>query len=207
MKHTVSRFRDGRGLPGITWSRTLLIVSLFALVILPAGGQITVVPPEVTITDLETYHIGDMITLSGTTNLASGNELLVEVLSQSFGPTQEKTGGDFFGASGTTLVQSAPGEKNTWSFSFDTATFGPDTYLVTVTGVTVPNAVATSSFSLVASTPTQTPDLTTLPTTQQTTIPTESTPPPTTTAGVPVITLIGMVTLILTGFGMRRRRV
>ncbi|HNI41678.1 MAG TPA: hypothetical protein PK272_03315, partial [Methanoregulaceae archaeon] len=91
-------------------------------------------------------------------------------------------------------------------FSFDTATFGPDTYLVTVTGVTVPNAVATSSFSLVASTPTQTPDLPTLPTTQQTTIPTESTPPPTTTAGVPVIILIGMVTLILTGFGIGRRR-
>ncbi|HNQ26090.1 MAG TPA: hypothetical protein PKG69_05145 [Methanoregulaceae archaeon] len=206
MKPTVSRFREGRGVPGITWSRTLLIVSLFALVILPAGGQITVVPPEVTITDLETYHIGDTITLSGTTNLAPGNELHVEVLSQSFGPTQEKAGGTFFGVSGTTIVQKGLEDENTWSFSFDTATFGPDTYLVTVTGVTVPNAVATSSFSLVASTPTQTPNLTTLPTIQQTTIPTESTPPPTTTAGFPVIILIGMVTLILIGFGIRGRR-
>src|SRR5690606_6108702 len=102
-------------------------------------------------------------------------------LSQSFGPTQEKAGGTFFGVSGTTLVRKGPGEKNTWSFSFDTATFGPDTYLVTVTGVTVPKAVATSSFSLIASTLTQTPLQTTPPTMLPTTIPTESTPPPTPT--------------------------
>lgn len=206
MKQTVPGSSTKPGFRKISGVWALLVIVLSLLMILPVGGQITVVPPEVTITDLATYHIGDTITLSGTTNLAPGNDLLVEVLSQSFGPTQEKTGGNFFGASGTTLVQSGPGQKNTWSFSFGTATFGPDTYLVTVSGVSVPNAVATSSFSLVASTPTQTPDLTTLPTTLPTVIPTESTPPPTTTAGVPVIILIGMVTLILTGFGIRGRR-
>ena len=206
MKQTVPGSSTKPGFRKISGVWALLVIVLSLLMILPAGGQITVVPPEVTITDLATYHIGDTIILSGTTNLAPGNDLLVEVLSQSFGPTQEKAGNTFFGVSGTTLVRKGPGEKNTWSFSFDTATFGPDTYLVTVTGVTVPNAVATSSFSLVASTPTQTPNLTTLPTIQQTTIPTESTPPPTTTAGFPVIILIGMVTLILIGFGIRGRR-
>ncbi len=205
MKQTVPGSRTKPGFRKISGVWALLVIVLSLLMILPAGGQITVVPPEVTITDLATYHIGDTIILSGTTNLAPGNDLLVEVLSQSFGPTQEKAGGTFFGVSGTTLVRKGPGEKNTWSFSFDTATFGPDTYLVTVTGVTVPKAVATSSFSLIASTLTQTPLQTTPPTMLPTTIPTESTPPPTPT-GLSVIPLVGAIMLTLAGFGIVRRK-
>jgi hypothetical protein len=161
------------------------------------------VNPLVTITPPSNHTVGDTINLSGTTNLAPGNQLLVEVISQAFGPTPKEGGGAFSGVSGTATVQDGPGDLNTWSFSFATDSFVPDTYIVTVSGVTVSNVVATTSFPLLAVTPTPTPTLTTPPTSVPTT---EPTPLPTTTTGLSIIPLIGAVLLLLITFGIAGRK-
>lgn len=164
------------------------------------------VNPQVTITSPGNATIGERITLSGTTNLASGNRLLVEVTSQAFGPTPKDQGSPFSGASGAVTVQAGAGDLNTWSFAFDTASFEPDTYLVRVTGVTVPNAIATRSLLIetFTPTPTPTPPLTTPPTTLTTPEPT--TMPPT-TAGLTLIPLIVAVAGFVITVGIGRKRI
>lgn len=162
------------------------------------------VNPQITIAPLVNPTHGDKITLSGITNLAPGNRLLVEVTSQSFGPTPKVASGEFSGAAGTVTVQDGPGDMNTWSFTFDSASFVPDTYIVRVSGVTVSGATATTSFNLVTPTPTPTatPTITSTPTSQPTTIP--PTIPPTQT-GLSLVTLIGGLCLCF-ALGMGRRR-
>ena len=84
------------------------------------------------------YHIGDNITLNGTTILAVGDPLLVEVVSASFGPTPKTSPQSFSGVSGiATVKEGPPGGPNTWSFSFPTDGFIADTYIVTVSGLTI----------------------------------------------------------------------
>ncbi len=173
------------------------------------AASFLLVNPQVTITPLSgNYTIGDTIILSGTTNLAPGNQLLIEVTSLAFGPTPKEGGGAFSGVSGTTVVQEGPGDRNNWSFSFTTDAFVPDTYLVTISGVTVSSAVATTSFSLQPVTPPMTPTpippTTIVPTT--TTPTTEPTTFPTTTTGLSVFVLIGSVVGILIAFGIAGRK-
>jgi hypothetical protein len=84
------------------------------------------------------YHEGDVITVRGTTILAAGDPLLVEVVSASFGPTPKTSNQFFTGVSGVVNVVRGPaGGPNTWSFSFPTDGYNPDTYIVTVSGLTV----------------------------------------------------------------------
>ena len=162
--------------------------------------------PQITINSPANATIGERITLSGTTNLAPGNRLLVEVTSQAFGPTPKDQSSPFSGASGTVTVQEGTGGLNTWSFTFDTASFEPDAYIGRVTGVTVPNAVATTAFLVKAITPTPT-------LTQPTTIPptTLATPEPTTipptTAGLSLIPLIVAVAGFVLAAGNGRKRI
>lgn len=94
------------------------------------------------------YYEGDIITLHGTTILAAGDPLLVEVVSSSFGPTVKTSNQAFTGVSGVVHVeQGPPGGPNTWSFSFPTAGFNPDTYIVTVLGLSV-NVEDSTTFEL-----------------------------------------------------------
>ncbi len=159
--------------------------------------------PQITINSSASHTIGERINLSGTTNLAPGNRLLVEVTSQTFGPTPKDQSSEFSGVTDTVTVQDGPGDQNIWSFSFDTASFIPDTYVVRVSGMTVSNAVVSTSFTLNPITPTPTP--TPPPTTPPTTLPTtEPTPVPTTTAAFPPITIIGGLALIFAAFGIMR---
>ena len=84
------------------------------------------------------YHVGDTITLRGTTILAAGDPLLIEVVSSSFGPVPKSSSQSFTGVSGITLVkQGPPGDPNSWSFSFPTDGFIVDTYSVTVSGISI----------------------------------------------------------------------
>jgi hypothetical protein len=84
------------------------------------------------------YHVGDTITLRGTTILAAGDPLLIEVVSSSFGPAPKTSSQTFTGVSGIALVkEGAPGGPNSWSFSFPTDGFIVDTYTVTVSGITI----------------------------------------------------------------------
>ena len=91
------------------------------------------------------YYVGDTVMVHGTTILAAGDPLLVEVVSSSFGPTPKTSNQAFTGVSGVvSVVQGPPGGLNTWSFSFSTDGYNPDTYIVTVSGLTVKVGDSTS---------------------------------------------------------------
>ena len=67
---------------------------------------------------------GDIVTISGQTNLAVGDRLLINVVSAGFTPTVKGTGGGFAGAAGSVTVQ--PGSPlNTYSFDVNVSTFPP----------------------------------------------------------------------------------
>ena len=87
---------------------------------------------------LQEYHVGDVITLNATTILAVGDLFLVQVFSSSFGPTSKTSPQSFSGISGiATVKEGPPGGPNYWSFSFPTDSFNADTYIVTVSGITI----------------------------------------------------------------------
>ena len=77
---------------------------------------------------------GDIVTISGGTNLAVGDKLIVTVVSAAFTPTVKGAGGGFSGAGGTVLVE-AGSPLNTFAFDVNVSTFPPGEYLVTVESV------------------------------------------------------------------------
>jgi|MTBAKMStandDraft_1061839.scaffolds.fasta_scaffold28698_2 hypothetical protein len=96
------------------------------------------------------YRVGDRIILSGVTNLAPGNELLIEVRSVSFGPTTKTEDSRFSGVSATVVVeQGAVDSRNTWHYLLDTTGFVPDQYQVEISGITVPAFRKSASFTLI----------------------------------------------------------
>jgi hypothetical protein len=77
---------------------------------------------------------GNTVTVTGYTNIAVGDRLLVEVVSAAFTPVEKGTGTGFSGAAGSVIVQ--PGSPlNTWRFDVNTTGFTPGLYLVTVESV------------------------------------------------------------------------
>ncbi|NYT21536.1 MAG: hypothetical protein GKC07_07030 [Methanomicrobiales archaeon] len=95
------------------------------------------------------YVVGDRILLSGITNLAPGNELLIEVRSVSFGPTPKTEDSRIAGVSATVVVEKgAVDSRNTWSYLLDTTGFVPDRYQVEISGITVPAFRKSTSFTL-----------------------------------------------------------
>jgi hypothetical protein len=74
------------------------------------------------------------VTITGYTNLATGDRLLLEVVSAGFTPAEKGSGAGFSGAAGTVVVQ--PGSPlNTYRFDVDVSSFHPGLYLVTVESV------------------------------------------------------------------------
>jgi hypothetical protein len=115
------------------------------------------------------------MTISGTTAFSPGNQVLVEVQSASFTATNKSGDPGFSGISGVVpVVKDMP--YNRWTFTFDTSTFRPDTYLVRVE-VLETTAVETTSFVLLPRS-----QETTATTTIGTPIPTTAEPVTTTTA-------------------------
>jgi len=109
--------------------------------------------PAASISPIGDHAVGDSFTISGTTNLAAGNNLLVEIRSASFAPTSKNAASGSSGASGTVTVVAGSGSSNRWSFDVDTAGWKPDEYLVTVSGVTI-DVTGSASFSLRTAVPT-----------------------------------------------------
>ncbi|MDD1654981.1 MAG: hypothetical protein LUO91_04655 [Methanomicrobiales archaeon] len=100
-----------------------IILAVLALLLLPSPsfGAIRMEPE---------YRAGEVITLAGTTNLASGNQLWIEIISASFAPAQKGEDTTFSGSSGIVTV-----DRGTWTYTFSTAGFRQDEYLVTVEAV------------------------------------------------------------------------
>ncbi|MDD1690992.1 MAG: hypothetical protein LUQ66_10065 [Methanoregula sp.] len=83
-------------------------------------------------------NVGDAFTITGTTNLPAGNEILFQVYAASFEPsaTNPQQSGEFSGATGIVAVMQGTGDVNTWSADLDLATFPPREYLVNVSAFT-----------------------------------------------------------------------
>ena len=143
--------------------------------------------PMVSVDSIGQTLAGRPVVITGTTNLAPGDHLIVNVYSSAFTPTPKTQSGEFYGTSGSVTVQPGPGDLNSWSFLVHTSTFAPGLYLVTVSGVDVPAGDSTS-FTLVLAAPTKVP--TTLPPTTPITTttppPVPTTPAPTTPAPAPL---------------------
>jgi len=184
-----------------TWTSTSLVVTA----------------PRISIDTLRQVSVGTPVTLTGTTNLAPGDTLLVSVTSAAFTPTTKTQEGGFSGTSGSVTVEPGPGGVNSWSFPFDTTTYVPGEYIVIVSGVEVQVADSTT-FTLVPVTPTPvptSPPLTMTPTTPAPTpTPAQTTPATPTTPTTPAATPVPGFGLVpaLSGLAggailiMRRRR-
>lgn len=120
--------------------RTGILLPLLVLVLLPSlcAGAIHMQAE---------YRAGDVITLTGTTNLASGSQLQIEIISASFAPAQKGEDTSFSGSSGIVTVERGT-PLNTWTYTFNTAGFRQDEYLVSVEAVGV-GVIDKGSFRLV----------------------------------------------------------
>ena len=101
---------------------------------------------------------GSTFTITGTTNLAVGGALNVEVTSAAFQPTTKSEASGFGSIAGVTTIQQGDG-ANTWSFEVDGANFKPDQYIVTVESIET-DTTATATFNVVEAVPTTQPTAT-----------------------------------------------
>jgi PKD repeat protein len=95
------------------------------------GYYICIVP----VTD---KHVGEKFTITATTNMKPGEEVLVEVYSPSFDRTQKPPSGEFSGATGTLRVHAGANNINYFTFDVDSSTFKPGVYLINDTAMNVP---------------------------------------------------------------------
>jgi len=162
--------------------------------------------PTAFIIPIEDHAVGDKFTIHGSTNLAAGNNLMIEIISSSFKPTQKVQGADFSGSAGTVKVEPGTNGFNRWSFNVDTSTFKPDEYIVQVSGETI-QVTGSTTFTIVEKLPTsvKTPSP---ETTVQTVIPIITTPPTslTTTQKSPLSPTMIVVAFVLVGCAMLLKR-
>ncbi len=141
--------------------------------------------PQLFIDPIGDKAAGSKFTISGTTNLAVGDTLNVEVTSAAFQPGQKTEGSTFSGVGGSAIIQQGDG-MNTWSFEVDGTGFKVDQYIVTVESIDA-GQTATTIFNVVEGQPTTQPtgNVTTAPTGTETTPTTTTTTQatPTTTPG------------------------
>jgi hypothetical protein len=167
-----------------------------------AKATFTVDAPFIRLSTVSDRTIGSNVTLTGSTNLAVGDKIQIDVTSASFQPTKKTQTGEFSGVAGMATVETG-NPYNVFTFQFDTATFREDEYIVTASAVQTGTS-ATTMFNLFINAPTPVPT-----TTIQTTIPTPQTPvtvittiPPTPTP-TPKKTIPGFGTAIaLIGLGV-----
>jgi len=145
--------------------------------------QFLVEEPTIRIDTIGDKHVGDKFTITAQTNLAVDDEILVQVYSSSFKPTQKSQSGEFSGATGTVKVTKGDSGYNKISFDVDSSTFKPDEYIVTedaviqeATGTALFNVLETSAVTVAPTTATTaavtTKAPTQAPTQAQTAVPT-----------------------------------
>ena len=161
--------------------------------------QFLIENPTITITPVGDRHVGDKFTIMATTNMAVDDEVLCQVYSSSFKPTQKSQSGAFSGTTATVKVTKGDSGLNTISFPIDASTFKPDEYIVQEDGVLV-TATGTALFNILeGAAPTAVPTTavtTAVPTTVVTTVPPTTVPTPTKTPTQPgfgaLVALIGL---------------
>ncbi len=155
-------------------------------------------PPQAFINPIGDHYVGDKFTITGSTNLAVDDELMVEVVSSSFKPTEKSQSGEFSGTSGTVKVVPGTGGYNRWSFDVDATGFKPDEYIVTVSAI-LQDVTASTYFNIINRPPPTETTVTTVPVTTvlpTTTIP-ATTVPTTQRSPVPVVISLGALAAAL----------
>ncbi|MDO8871419.1 MAG: MEMAR_RS02690 family S-layer glycoprotein [Methanoregula sp.] len=109
--------------------------------------QFLVEVPVIRIDPIGDKHVGDKFTIIAATNLAVDDEVLVQVYSSSFKPTQKSQSGEFSGATGTVKVAKGDSGMNKISFDVDSSTFKPDEYIVTAEAI-LQTATGTALFNV-----------------------------------------------------------
>jgi len=104
--------------------------------------------PKALIDPIGEHYVGEKFAISGTTNLAAGDDILLEVYSSSFVPTTKEQSGEFSGTTGMVKVQQGEGINNRWSFDIDASGFKPGEYIVRVSAVHQ-DVTSTATFILV----------------------------------------------------------
>jgi PGF-CTERM protein len=150
--------------------------------------QFLVEEPVIRIDPIGDKHVGDKFTITAQTNLAVDDEVLVQVYSSSFKPTQKSQSGEFSGATGTVKVAKGDSGMNKISFDVDSSTFKPDEYIVTENAIIQDDATGTALFNVletpvvtatpvvVVTTAEPTTVATAVPTTVATAVPTTKSP-------------------------------
>jgi PGF-CTERM protein len=143
--------------------------------------------PWIRINSIGDHYIGDQFKITGTTNLAIDDDLIVEVTSSSFQPTEKTQSGEFSGVSSTVKVTEGD-SYNEWALDVDASTFKADEYIVNVEAIEA-DVTATTTFNVLKTAPTTAPTdkPTTAPTGKPTTVPTTPTPEPTASPGFGVL--------------------
>ena len=113
--------------------------------------QFLIEEPVIRIDAVGDKRVGDKFTITAQTNLAVDDEILVQVYSSSFKPTQKSQSGEFSGATGTVKVTKGDSGMNKISFDVDSSTFKPDEYIVTEQAV-IQDATGTALFNVLEGT-------------------------------------------------------
>jgi PGF-CTERM protein len=109
--------------------------------------QFLIEEPVIRIDAIGDRHVGDQFKITAQTNLAVDDEVLFEVYSSSFKPTQKSQSGEFSGATGTVKVAKGDTGMNKLEFDVDASTFKPDEYIVSASAV-IQDATGTALFNV-----------------------------------------------------------
>ena len=103
--------------------------------------------PYIFIDSIGDKEAGSKFTITGTTNVAVGDKLIIDVTSAAFGPTKKTEASGFGASSGNVVVEKGDG-ANKWSFEVDASDLKPDQYIVKVECIET-DTTATANFNLV----------------------------------------------------------
>ena len=108
----------------------------------------TVAAPWIRIENPGDQAVGSTFTITGTTNLAVDDQVLVEVMSSSFTAQDKTSTSTTSGISVPTKVVAGEGTDNVWSVEVDTTNWKLDEYTIKVNGIEV-DVSTTTNFNLV----------------------------------------------------------
>jgi len=168
-------------------------------------------PPQALINPIPDHRVGDTFTISGSTNLAVGDKLMVDVYSSSFTPTSKSQSGEYSGVSGVVEVMPGSNGYNQWSFAIDATNFKPDEYMVKVSGI-IQDVTGSTTFNILQALPATTAVTVTAESTPDVTLPVSAAATPATSAAspttqkspVPVVVCAG--SLFCAGIALHRKK-
>ena len=108
----------------------------------------TVAEPWIKIENPGDQAVDSTFTITGTTNLAADDQILVEVVSSSFNAVDKTSTSTTSGISMTTKVVAGEGTDNVWSVEVDTTNWKLDEYTIKASGIEV-DVSTTTNFNLV----------------------------------------------------------